>query len=162
MYMCIYISIDQVFLFLWLPHFRMLTAIICYPDNNYRSVLFAAYICVYKHTLIKMNKNTYMYSFFSSSKWSIFYLSRQLLLLSSCFSWPTSRFASPSVICSRFDILVKSQACQTKGRVFEPQSGHFLVTFFVSIVCPYLNVKHSSQSLIWYYCKFPGSVEFLI
>ena len=48
-------------------------------------------------------------------------------------SWLTPRFTSPSVICTRVGIMVKSKACQTKGRVFEPQSGHF----FVSIYCFY-------------------------
>ena len=60
----------------------------------------------------------------------------------------TPGFTSPSVICSIVGNLVMSQACQTKDRLFEPQSGHFLFLFIVSIVCPNLKVKHSSQSLI--------------
>ena len=49
--------------------------------------------------------------------------------LASLLSWLTSRFTSAAVICSTVGILVKSQACQTKGLVFEPQSGHFPVSF---------------------------------
>ena len=45
----------------------------------------------------------------------------------------TPGFTSPSVICSIVGNLVMSQACQTKDRLFEPQSGHF----FVSIYCFY-------------------------
>ena len=56
-------------------------------------------------------------------------------------SWLTPRFTSPSVICSRVGILVKSQACKTKGLVFEPQSGHFLVSFYCFYCMPLFEGK---------------------
>ena len=53
----------------------------------------------------------------------------------------TPRFTSPSVICSRVGIMVKSKACQTEWRVFEPQSGHFFVSIYCFYCMPQLEGK---------------------
>ena len=73
-----------------------------------------------------------------------------LLLL---LSWLTPRFTSPSVICSTVGIQVKSQACQTKGRVFEHQSGHFSVSIYCFYGMPLFEGKAQLPEpymILWY------------
>ena len=62
----------SIFLFLLLPHFHTLLAILRYLDNNDNCILFAAGIYVYKYSLINIKKICIFVFIFLLTKYSYF------------------------------------------------------------------------------------------